>query len=181
MDFVEIKNYKISCKITIEDMDQYIKLMNNVRKKGYEVSSYKNFCIVKGIFKYVIFCNGHINISGIKRKRYFKYVYYDISQIFDKPLIKKANGKYITVDNISATIKAPLPSLNLYRLYLKLKEESKLNIMYEPEIFHAIKVTSDYGYGLIFSTGKINYLGIKSVNNLIKFHNIVYKTILKVY
>jgi TATA-box binding protein (TBP) (component of TFIID and TFIIIB) len=181
MDLWEIKNYKVSCWISIDNINEYRDLVDSIKCNGYNVKSYKNFSIIQGIFKYNLFCNGHINISGIERQEYFKYIHSDINQIFNKTLIKNEDC-YIKIDNISATVNASSSCLNLYHLYLKIKDyiaNSKLdrhniNIMYEPEVFHAIKISSKYGHGLIFSTGKINYLGIKSVKNLMKFHKFVF-------
>jgi len=182
-----ISNYKLSFKIAISSLKDYKILLQELQRTGKAIKTYRNFCLIVGSYKYILYCNGHINVSGVKHID--NNIHIIIREIIDLtgryPIVLSDGNKY-AIDNITATsynsfnetvtfkifsyiskVKYLKSFLTKYKNY---QNSSKIGIIYEPEIFHAIKVISDVGTALIFSNCTINYLGAKSKKNVRWLH-----------
>jgi TATA-box binding protein (TBP) (component of TFIID and TFIIIB) len=128
-------------------------------------------------YAYSIYTSGHINVTGIRNLSEITNIYEDILNFTSrKPEYNIFRNKCFRVDNISATSNlggvvnlyhfAQLSLITNLTIFLLNDRndipENKIGIFYEPELFHAVKIVTDNGTCLLFSTGKINYLGSKS-------------------
>jgi TATA-box binding protein (TBP) (component of TFIID and TFIIIB) len=180
---MEITNFKFSMKILFTSRGDYNALMNHFKNQRNLLQTYKNFFVILiENIKYIIFCNGHINISGVRTINEIKYIQSLIPYIFDYLPRRMSNGKRYQIDNISATecfkdliinlshfgylskidgIKSFLTSINHH-----IKPYKEIGISYEPELFHGIRICTNIGTCIMFATGKVNYLGSSSIDKL---------------
>jgi TATA-box binding protein (TBP) (component of TFIID and TFIIIB) len=178
MEHVNINNYKVSLKICFDEDNDYNGLCNNLKPSLFFRKKCRNFFTIKiRNHAYSIYTNGHINVTGIRRISEINNIYANIINFSSiKPEYNIFRGKCFRIDNISATSYLGNP-VNLYHfaqlsliknitLFLLNDRiaipKNKIGIFYEPELFHAVKIVTDNGTCLLFSTGKINYLGSKS-------------------
>jgi TATA-box binding protein (TBP) (component of TFIID and TFIIIB) len=176
-----ITNLKISVKIPIADLQEYKQLVVRLKEnKGFK-KKYRNFVIIKSDYCYILFCNGHINITGIKTMTEIDWVLFEVGQIFGHYPIGSPN---YAIDNISASynmgISFNLAHLsyfsNLHNISLLLGEDGNklengtkkrmIGMFYEPELFPAVKLSTQKGTCLIFTSGKVNFVGVKSSEGL---------------
>jgi TATA-box binding protein (TBP) (component of TFIID and TFIIIB) len=173
-----ITNYKISLKINLKNSPTYDELVKQWNNKLEFGMLGRNFFTYKKYHRsYIIYRGGHINLTGIRDLNIDK-IKRDCLQIFSHELESFAfdNGKSYQIDNISA-VDSLGEAVNLIHFALMARMEDieillhadrgrisvkKIGIYYEPELFHAIRIVTDCGTAIIFSTGKINFLGSKS-------------------
>ena len=180
---MEITNYKFSVKILFTSSDGYKKLILKFENEKKTIVTYKNFFVLTlRRLKYIVYCNGHINITGIRNQEDIKTIVQSIESSFGYTPRRMKNGKRHQIDNISATEHVNTNSINLSQFaYLaKIKnitsflnsdkkeemDSLKIGIFYEPEIFHGLRICTNIGTGIMFASGKVNYLGSSSVDKL---------------
>jgi len=184
---LNISNYKLRFRIEVSSLNDYNELLSYILDNTLAIKKYSNFCTIPGLYKYILYCSGHINVSGITMDSAdrIKAICEDIERLTRRKPIKLNNDQFYQIDNITATShpwdnKVTI-NFNIFTYISKVKDIksfltgcdylTKIGIYYEPECFHAIKVISDIGTAMIFSNSVINYVGSKSKNELCWMHS----------
>ena len=180
---MEITNYKFSVKILFKAPEDYKKLIVKFVTEDKKLKVYKNFFVLTlRKIKYIIYCNGHINITGVRSKEDIRSIVQSIESSFGYSPRRMKNGKRHQIDNISATehVNPSLINLSQFAYLSKIqnivdflnsekntaRDPLKIGIFYEPELFHGLRICTNIGTGIMFASGKVNYLGSSSVDKL---------------
>lgn len=132
-----------------------------------EVTSWGNFFVRRSNFTYIIFLNGHINITGIRSFGQFEAVLDELSKVLGLRL--PPMELRLRVDNICSSGRTPLIFLPLQSLEEKLKEHLKRcylrpfieRLDYQPDKFPALYLKTKIGCILLFNSGKFVLVGYK--------------------
>lgn len=120
----------------------------------------RNFLVVRDKYVYIIFPNGHVNITGFRR-------HIDIREsilIIKMLLSITAKIKKCNVDNISCKFKLP-NTINLPQLY-KVEIPNALRKSYNTERFPGMFLKYPRGTLIVFASGSIVAVGVKDVEGL---------------
>ena len=155
-----IKNIKVSVKI---DKLDYFGLKDSLK----HIQCHNNFYVLKDRYTYVLFkpkigkTISHLNITKIVG---FDYI---IPAIQLAKTIFKGEILYNTVkiDNITATHYLN-ETINLSELYEKYNDT--FNLHYNNDVFPGLSWKSGKGTAIIFHSGNVNIVGVKSVQEIVK-------------
>lgn len=166
-----IRNIKLRIYVDSYNFDSIKKqcLCNQKRKKRHS-----NFCVYKKVYNYTIFESGCINITGVKD---YTSIESAIDVICDylklektKDLLIQDNNERYIIDNILYTgsfqIRLPIKRLNSY-IYSQNKKKltyfkGQKNGLHFPGLF--VKVGSERGRIILFSSGKFVILGVQCLS-----------------
>jgi TATA-box binding protein (TBP) (component of TFIID and TFIIIB) len=183
MNGVRINNYKVSLKLRFNNDKNYNILYKRMKNDSDHFrKKCKNFFTLKGLrHTYSIYTSGHVNVTGIRDINEIDNICSEIIKFTGiQPEHSIFRGSCFCIDNINATgyIGGRINISQFAQLSL-IKDltdflrndrnkisKNRVGIFYEPELFHAVKIVTDNGTCLLFSTGKINYLGSKSYDML---------------
>ena len=165
-----ITNIKFSIKFIGINCFYIINLIKNVKHKNLF-----NFLIIYSKFTYIIFKSNnkilHCNITKVQSYRDIYLAKKRFKNIFMNATILSTN-----VDNICAT-KNLNKKINLDKLFYKLLSDNQriyhlnYNIQKFPGLFIKFKKDILNGTLIIFKSGKINYVGMKSPLNCLQIEN----------
>lgn len=160
---IKVSNYKVSFKLH----HGIIKPNLNSEYPSLNIIKYKNFLVIKDNFSYIIFNKAkkdetnvrHVNITKLRS-------YSDIgkSVIHFQNFLIEGVVKQFVIDNITASADLK-KKINLHHAYIKLKQTQKVRYCLEkfPALFVYLR---DSDRVLIFSSGKLCFVGYKSLKRL---------------
>ena len=157
-----VNNVKISVKYFSEKNLTHFSTAANERKVC--VKHIRNFLTIKDVYSITIFKQTqnkyHFNVTGIK----------SLAEITNAiSWLERVYCRTESFDFISWNIDNITSSFNLGR-HISLHNLANIvpGTSYNPERFHALYLKTDEGTIVVFQSGKINILGCKSLENIVK-------------
>ena len=177
---IEVHNFKISLKIKTPHISYISKVITKNQRKILH-KNFGNFIVVYSNFTYIFFNTKnnilHCNVTKIKK---YNQIYLSKKEL--KYHFPKLNIISTQVDNICAT-KITNANIDLEILfkdlvrYNSLKFKVNYNSQKFPGLFIKFYKKVIIGTLIIFKSGKINYVGLKSPNDFVRLDEWVNKWI----
>ena len=161
---LNISNYKYSVKLEKLSKTFFKDIEINFFESLKRVN---NFIVLRFKWVFILFQNGHVNITKIKNKKDIA----DAIQFLTTKICPGSCIRHIKIDNLTATGHIKNVSLSafkdknlthLLRYHNTIDFRKKIAIEWEFSTFPAIKIFADVGTALLFYNGKINLVGFKS-------------------
>ena len=159
-----ISHVKVSLKTTFIVLDNVCEI---AKRNNLYCISYGNFVVLKIKYTYIVFKSdkqgrNHVNIVKIKAPE-------EIQESVDSFLSIIGCKKHsLTVDNISASISV-FKKLDIDEIVNKEKYKQLnhfLSLKYNDQLFPGASIKFSIGTAVVFSSGKINFVGCKTIHNL---------------
>lgn len=194
-----IHNYKISVIIPF-DYKNYLNFIKHL-DKNEKINIYRNFFTYKDKYSYIIFCNGHINITKIPDVKCIHNAINFLPNIIPQFKELITVNQLFNIDSMTATFNynriinlSNFEKMNyltkidqillyedeIYTMIYKPRKQKKIGIFYCPELFPGLKVVTDVGTAIIFASGKVNFVGLKFEETLFWIYKQIY-ILLKIY
>lgn len=152
MSKCKVQNIKHSLKIKPEFFNQDIYQKLQPSKDG------NSYIVVRNKFVYIIFTNGHINITKVRTFRQISESKNHILQLLDLPLEAVEFNK---IDNIVGS--GRMKSFSHFPKFLCfLRNCERMPVHYNPEKFPGARTEVENCVAILFTSGKYNFVGAKT-------------------
>lgn len=163
MDF-QTTTTNIKLSVDFSSFPKVLKIIKATLKKS---QSRSNFFVRKRSFTYVIFSNGHANVTGISDYTRLPVMLKEL-----KTLLKVEGGRHLryTIDNVCSAGTTPKKLIQLSLLASAIRKHLKewcmfsdfiIKVDYQPYKFPSLHLKTCVGSILIFGSGKFILVGYK--------------------
>lgn len=156
---VKTSNFKISV-ISCSDVVKNLRAAKNVK-----VNYWSNFLTFRSKYAYIIFLNGHINVTGIRSRSEIEDALREVRHLFR---LQPDSELQYKIDNICASgyIESELNLPSIYMSVLNHLKDCPLSLSiisasYRPEKFPAFHLKTKLGSILLFRSGKFVFVGYR--------------------